>query len=101
VHQTGDDAVLAFSKSETGPDGTPTDTVLVVLSLDPHGTRETNVGLDMPALGYGWQDTMVVDELLTGQTWHWRENNYVRLDPAQPAHICVLRRAAAHEGRQS
>jgi len=98
VHHTGDDAVLAFSKSETGPDGRPTDTILVVLSLDPHGARQTNVRLDMPALGYGWQDTVVVDELLTGQTWQWHEDNFVRLDPAQPAHICVVR-PAAREGR--
>jgi starch synthase (maltosyl-transferring) len=98
IHHTGDDAVLAFSKSETGDDGKPTDTILVVLSLDPHGTRQTNVRLDMPALGYGWHDTVVVDELLTGQTWQWHEDTYVRLDPAQPAHICVVR-PAAQEGQ--
>jgi starch synthase (maltosyl-transferring) len=98
VHSTGDDHVLAFSKSETAPDGRPTDTVLVVLSLDPHGTRETSVRLDLPALGYGWEDTIVVDELLTGQTWHWRQDNYVRLDPSQPAHICVVRPAAGQDG---
>jgi len=49
----------------------------------------------MPALGYGWQDTIVVDELLTGQTWQWHEDNYVRLDPhVEPAHVLTLRRRA-------
>ena len=98
VHSTDNDAILAFSKTEEGDGTGPADTVIVVINLDPHGTREGRVRLNMPALGLEWSDGFVVDELLTGETWRWTEDNYVRLDPAEPAHICVLRAAAAEEG---
>ena len=49
------------------PDGHD-DTVIVVVNVDPHGTRETIVHLDMPALGLDWHDTFVVDDELTGET---------------------------------
>ncbi|WP_031186465.1 alpha-glucosidase C-terminal domain-containing protein, partial [Streptomyces sp. NRRL S-1896] len=41
-HQTDNDAVLAYSKR------TGTDTVIVVVNLDPHHTQEATVSLDMP-----------------------------------------------------
>ncbi|MFJ2264081.1 alpha-1,4-glucan--maltose-1-phosphate maltosyltransferase, partial [Streptomyces sp. NPDC087844] len=44
-HQADNDAVIAYSKR----DGT--DTVLVVVNLDPHHTQEATVSLDMPRLG--------------------------------------------------
>ncbi|MYX94503.1 DUF3416 domain-containing protein, partial [Streptomyces sp. SID486] len=47
-HRTDNDAVLAYSKS------TGTDTVLVVVNLDPHHTQEATVSLDMPQLGLDW-----------------------------------------------
>ncbi len=57
------------------------DTVIVVVNLDPHGTRETTVHLDMPALGLDWHDSFVVHDEITGDDWTWGEHNYVRLDP--------------------
>ena len=58
-----------------------------------HATRETMVHLDMPALGLDWNDSFLVHEELTGQTWNWTEHNYVRLDPGhEPAHILTIRR---------
>ena len=69
------------------------DTVIVVVNVDPHGTRETVVHLDMPALGYDWHETFVVVDEITGATWRWGERNYVRLDPfVEPAHILSVRR---------
>ncbi len=93
VHSTEDEAVLCYSKrSSTAPEAD--DTVIVVVNVDPHGTRETVVHLDMPALGYDWHDTFVVDDLVTGEQWRWGENNYVRLDPSyEPAHILAIRKA--------
>jgi starch synthase (maltosyl-transferring) len=93
-HPTDDDSVLCFSKRLTAAQS-PTgreDTIIVVANLDPHGTRETTVRLNMPTLGMDWHDGFVAHDLLTGQTWHWGEHVYVRLDPhADPAHIIHVR----------
>jgi starch synthase (maltosyl-transferring) len=87
VHASDDESVLVFSK--TAED----DTVIVVVNVDPHGTRETTVHLNMPALGLDWQDRVAVHDELSDQTWTWGERNYVRLDPfVQPAHILTVRR---------
>ena len=94
VHRTDDDHVVAWSKTATLEDGSE-DTVLVVVNLDPHGTRETMIHLDMPALGLGWDDSLVVHDELTGEEWTWGEHAYVRLDPGhEPAHILTVRRTA-------
>ena len=88
-HTTDDDAVMAWSKT------TGKDTVLVVLNLDPHGARETTVRLDMPALGLGWQDQLLVHDEITGADYTWGEANYVRLDPfVEPVHVFNVRPTA-------
>jgi starch synthase (maltosyl-transferring) len=69
-----------------------TDTVLVVVNLDPYQAREATVWLDMPALGVD-RDFIVTDEL-TGEAYRWGNANYVRLDPAtRPAHIFAVKPA--------
>ncbi len=94
VHASDDDHVLVFSKHRPeehggGPGG---DTVLVVINLDPHATRETMVHLDMPALGLGWHDSFIAHDEVTGEEWSWHQHNYVRLDPGhEPAHIIHVR----------
>jgi starch synthase (maltosyl-transferring) len=95
IHTSYDDHVLVFSKTATDPAfGDPGDTVLVVLNLDPHGTRETTIKLDMPALGLAWDASFVAEDELSGQKFTWGEYNYVRLDPHhEPAHILTVRRA--------
>jgi starch synthase (maltosyl-transferring) len=93
IHWSDDENVLVFSKSadSTNP-GEPTDTVIVVVNLDPHGTRETMIHLDLPALGMDWGDSFVVHDEVTGEDWSWGQHNYVRLDPAyEPAHILTVR----------
>jgi starch synthase (maltosyl-transferring) len=88
VHSSEDDAVMVYSKASGD------DAVVVVVNVDPHGTRETMVHLDMPALGMAWNDQFVVHDELSGETWTWGERNYVRLDPyIEPAHILTVRRA--------
>ena len=68
------------------------DTVLIVVNLDPHAPRETTVRLDMPALGLGWEDSFEVTDEITGATYAWGKQNYVRLDPAvEPAHVFAVR----------
>ena len=92
VHASDDDHVLVFSKRHVAADGT-TDTVITVVNLDPHGTRETMVHLDMPALGLDWHDSFIAHDEITGESWSWGQHNYVRLDPGhEPAHVITLRR---------
>ncbi|MGN6782568.1 MAG: alpha-1,4-glucan--maltose-1-phosphate maltosyltransferase, partial [Marmoricola sp.] len=95
LHASDDESVLCFAKQDLRPaaSGGTEDTVVVVVNLDPHGTRETMVHLDMPALGLDWQDTVEVHDEITGQTWRWGAHNYVRLDPyVEPAHVLAVRR---------
>jgi starch synthase (maltosyl-transferring) len=98
-HATDSDQIICYSKSTTGADGRTSDTVLVVVNLDPHGARETTVRLDMPALGMEWDDTMAVHDEIAGDTYVWGQANYVRLDPFhEPAHVFrVERRGRADE----
>ncbi|HTJ72825.1 MAG TPA: alpha-1,4-glucan--maltose-1-phosphate maltosyltransferase [Actinospica sp.] len=87
-HHTDNDAVLCYSKRDQ--DG---DTVITVVNLDPHSTREATVHLDLPALGLGWTDRLVVHDELGGGTFHWGRDNYIRLDPHEnPAHLLTVRR---------
>jgi len=93
IHWSDDENVLVFSKSaDSEKPGEPTDTVIVVVNVDPHATRETMVHLDLPALGLDWDDSFVVHDEITGEDWSWGQHNYVRLDPSyEPAHVLTLR----------
>ncbi len=91
VHSSDDDHVICFSKQAVLPDG-QSDTVIVVINLDPHGTRETVVHLDLEALGFDWTETFAVHDEISDETWSWGEHNYVRLDPGhEPAHVLTVR----------
>jgi starch synthase (maltosyl-transferring) len=94
-HRADDDHTLVYSRrleAEQSPDGRE-DALIVVVNLDPHGTRETTVHLNLPALGMEWHDSFTVHDLLSGDTFRWGEHNYVRLDPYhQPAHVLHVRR---------
>ncbi|MBA3021366.1 MAG: alpha-1,4-glucan--maltose-1-phosphate maltosyltransferase [Actinobacteria bacterium] len=74
------DDVLAFTKTDGN------DTMIVICSLNPNQTVETEVSLDLPALGIPTGSVQLRDEL-TGSTFTWSESNFVRLTPATPAHI--------------
>jgi len=90
-HHVDNPDILVFSKSVTN-DGQE-DTVIVVVNVDPHGSREATVFLDMPALGFDWHETFSAHDELSGQTFRWGQHNYVRLDPAaEPAHVLSVRR---------
>jgi starch synthase (maltosyl-transferring) len=92
IHHTDDDHILCFSKSATDADG-ERDTVIVVINLDPHATRETTVRLDLEAAGL--PHAFAVRDELTGQDWTWGRDNYVRLDPGyEVAHILSVRNAS-------
>ncbi|MEU5600026.1 DUF3459 domain-containing protein, partial [Streptomyces sp. NPDC020298] len=89
-HPTDNDAVIAYSKRSGS------DTVVVVVNLDPHHTQEATVSLDMPQLGLDQHATVSVHDELTGETYHWGRTNYVRLEPGRaPAHVLHVRRPSA------
>jgi len=75
------------------------DVVLVVVNLDPHGAREATVTLDLPALGFDWDERFEVHDAVTGRTYEWGASNYVRLDPFdEPAHVFTVGRRTASTG---
>ena len=91
-HHVDDSNIMAFSKRRTLPDGSK-DIIIVVANLDPHSTRESTVHLDMPALGFDYHETFAAHDLITDESWHWGEHNYVRLGPAgEPVHVIAIRR---------
>jgi starch synthase (maltosyl-transferring) len=90
-HYVDQPELMCFSKRASKIPASPgaDDTVLVVVNLNPHQTREATVWLDLPALGVG-REFIVTDEL-TGESFLWGPANYVRLDPAtRPAHIFTV-----------
>ncbi|GGF39975.1 alpha-1,4-glucan:maltose-1-phosphate maltosyltransferase 2 [Marmoricola endophyticus] len=92
LHYPEDESVLCFSKQERAGD-IDSDTVVVVVNLDPHGARETTVHLDVEALGLEIGETFSVHDELSGETWDWGGHDYVRLDPHdEPAHVLHVRR---------
>jgi starch synthase (maltosyl-transferring) len=99
-HHADNDQVIVYSKRSAHPYA---DTVLVVVNLDPHHTHEATVSLstaDLESFGLtaaqvsGAESFPVRDEL-TGETYHWGRDNYVRLDPGgdapAAAHVLTLR----------
>ncbi|MET3960682.1 starch synthase (maltosyl-transferring) [Marmoricola sp. OAE513] len=94
VHRSDNENVLVFSRTVPAGSATASDSVIVVLTLDPHSPQETMVHLDLAALGVPDDAVVEVHDELTGQTWSWGTDNYVRLDPSvEVAHILTVRTA--------
>ncbi|WP_293697300.1 alpha-1,4-glucan--maltose-1-phosphate maltosyltransferase [uncultured Agrococcus sp.] len=95
VHASDDEAILVFSKHIEGrftENGEP-DTVIVVVNVDPHSARQTLIHLDMEAIGLDATDGFTAHDLVTGESWEWGRDNYVRLDSfVEPAHIVRVQR---------
>jgi len=99
VHHTNDDSVLAYSSHLPAQfAGGQDDTVITVINLDPHNTRETTVWFDLEALGLS-NDVHDIDapafsahDLMSGETYTWGRRAYVKLDPVYNcAHIIQVR----------
>ena len=84
-HHATNAQVIAFSKREGD------DTVIVVCSLDPHNVVDSEIYLDMGALGVDASDLVTVDDHLAWGSYTWGQRAFVRLSPQQPAHIFVVR----------
>nr|WP_281253588.1 alpha-1,4-glucan--maltose-1-phosphate maltosyltransferase [Diaminobutyricimonas aerilata] len=90
VHWSDDDAILVYSKYLAAPfTGTGrADGIIVVVNLDPHSVRETTVHLDPSRFGITPGQEFGVTDLLTGESYTWNVDDYVRLDAFRnPAHI--------------
>ena len=93
-HHVDNDALLAYSKFDpvTG------DAVLVVVTLNPFGTEEGTLWLDMGALAMQPYDRFWVRDEITGEEYQWGQSNYVRLDPARAvAHVLNMPRIPADQ----
>ena len=91
---TGNDALLAYAKADPNPGLDGDGMILCVVNLD--GFHE-QVGLvDIP-WDLGLPEHFVVDDVLSGGTYHWHVGgNYAALAAdGRPAHILRVRGAAA------
>ena len=88
-HDNPNPEILTFSKQST--DGS--DTILVVVNLDPFNAHYDSLQLDLGALGLPWYSAIEAHDEITGATYIWYgANPFIRLDPAvEPAHILNLR----------
>ncbi|WP_370290118.1 alpha-1,4-glucan--maltose-1-phosphate maltosyltransferase [Nocardioides sp.] len=91
LHAVDSTSIVCFSKTARSAAGDADDRVIVVLSLDPHQAQESMVHLDLTALGLPPGASFAVHDEITGADWTWGEHDYVRLDPAVPAHVLTIR----------
>jgi starch synthase (maltosyl-transferring) len=88
-HHVDQPEFLCFSKRAGD------DTVLTVVNLDPHQTREATTWLDTEALGQPAGSEFTVTDELTGEAYRWGQHNYVRLGPGR-AHIFAVTAGTPH-----
>jgi starch synthase (maltosyl-transferring) len=80
---TENDLVLAYAKSAPG------NHLLMVVNLDAWHTQDTMVHVPIEQYGIGEHQPYLVEDLLTGDRYHWQgRRNFVRLIPGlQPGHV--------------
>lgn len=83
-HDVPHDEIIAFSKSNGD------DVVLTVCSLSPDHDVTSEVHLDFEALGFDPKLPVEAVDELTGVVFSWGPSNFVKLYPAQPAHVLRL-----------
>lgn len=83
-HHVANPHIVAYSKWDSDSH------VLVVCSLDPHHVNEGEVYVDLSALGLDSHALIQVRDVLTGAQYGWGARNFVRLTPAEPAHVFVV-----------
>ena len=85
-HATDKDNLIAFSKSSSAG------ALLVVVNLNPFNWEEGTITIDRDALGVDSARPLEMHDLVTDATYTWHgDQAYVRLDPAEPAHIFQVR----------
>jgi starch synthase (maltosyl-transferring) len=94
-HETGNGALLAYSKTDESGDNI----VICVVSLDGHNTQSGWLELPLAELGIDPAHPYQVHDLLGGARYLWQGGrNFVELDPnVLPAHIFRVRRRVRTE----
>jgi starch synthase (maltosyl-transferring) len=83
-HSTDNPQLICYSKAT--PDFA--NTILVVVNIDSFNEQTGWTKIDLDKIGCAAQESYLVDDLLTGAQYVWRDRNYVVLRPGiQPAHI--------------
>jgi starch synthase (maltosyl-transferring) len=84
-HDAPNPQILCYSKST--PDHA--NTILVVVNLDPKNEQTALLDLKLDQLGVPWEGSFSVTDLLTGMSYHWKDQwNFVALRPWEmPAHV--------------
>jgi starch synthase (maltosyl-transferring) len=91
-HHSENEQILFYRRSA------PANDLLIAVNVDPHHAQATMVHVPLEALGLGYDEGYLVEDLLTGARYGWRgSRNYVRLDPAvgQGGHVFRLLRGEA------
>lgn len=95
LHHTSDEGILAFTKhlsAEHSPTG-KADTVIVIVNLDPHAVRESEIDLDLWKLDLDYEKPFKVTDLITGERRSMGSKSSVRIDPVvNPAQILRVER---------
>ncbi len=88
-HPTDNEQLLCFSKQSDDK----SNTVLVVINLDPHHVQAGFVEIQLEKVGIEAAGSYQAHDLLTGARYLWTgSRNFVQLDPhSVPAHIFGLR----------
>jgi starch synthase (maltosyl-transferring) len=83
-HAIDNPQLICYSKSTPGFENT----VLVVVNIDSFNEQIGWTNLDLDRLGIGVNESFLVEDLLSGASYTWKDHNYVALRPGvQPAHI--------------
>jgi len=94
VHPSSNPNILCFSRhldAAESPTG-KADTVITVVSFDAHSVQEGVVWLDLGAIGQLDDAVLTVDDAVTGETFTWGREFFVRFDPHDTlAHAATVR----------
>jgi starch synthase (maltosyl-transferring) len=83
-HSIDNPSLICYSKSTPGFENT----ILVAVNIDSFNEQTGWTNLDLEKFGVSASGSFLVDDLLSGAQYTWRDRNYVALRPGiQPAHI--------------
>jgi starch synthase (maltosyl-transferring) len=83
-HAVDNPELICYSKATPGFDNT----ILVVVNLNSFHEQSGWTHLDLSQIGCSANQDFLVEDLLNGAQYTWRESNYVALQPGvHPAHI--------------
>jgi starch synthase (maltosyl-transferring) len=83
-HSIDNPQLICFSKATPSFDNT----ILVAVNVDSFNEQSGWTSLDLDQIGVSANESFLVEDLLSGAEYEWRDRNYVALRPEiQPAHI--------------